>query len=156
MNNLKPFNLPEALAGKAVMLRDGRKAYVRHHETEVLVEEDMRLTGLLLDGIWMAWCESGHFYGPDKTNSHDIIGMYPETRIINGFEVPAPETEPLTYDTRYYVPLPADVEFYDVWHWTGSDFDLLLLERGLIFLSGKDAIATTQAMLGIDPYSETE
>ena len=74
---MKPFNLEEALAGKAVIMRFGHKAYVLHHKTESPV--DMRLNGLLSDGTQMSWCESGHYIAPDKTHSSDIIGMYPYT-----------------------------------------------------------------------------
>ena len=34
---LKPFDLQAALKGEAVMLRNGDKAYIRHHETEMPV-----------------------------------------------------------------------------------------------------------------------
>ena len=156
---LKPFNLQDALAGKAVRLRDGRKAYVRQHETEVRADGD-RLFGSLQDGSWMSWCESGEYYGTDygtgRISDYDIIGMYQETRIINGFEVPMPETEEPKYGTRYYLASLDKKLLYSYVIWDGRGRAKLWLERGLVFLSREDAIANAKAMLGIDPFGEEE
>lgn len=38
-NKLKPFDLQAALRGEPVMLRNGEMAYVRHHETELPVDD---------------------------------------------------------------------------------------------------------------------
>jgi hypothetical protein len=85
--------------------------------------------------------------------------MYPETRIINGFEVPAPETDPLDHDATYYTPNILRSCLYDSTAWDDEDdtgSDSRWLSRGLVFLRKEDAIATAKAMLGIDPYSEAE
>lgn len=156
MKNLKPFDLQAALSGKAVMLRNGDKAYVRYHETELTVEEDIRLAGFTADGSRRAWCENGDYYISDRLCDDDIIGMYPETRVINGFEVPAPETEELEYGTSYYLASLEGRHFLSRVTWDDHEMDRLWLKRGLAFLNKEDAIATAKAMLGIDPYSETE
>lgn len=166
MSNLKPFDLQAALSGKTVMLRDGRKAYVRHHETELPVAENMRLIGFSVTGCRAAWCEDGSYYTGCGISDSDIIGMYPETRVINGFEVPAPETKKPALDTKYYTPLLTNHCFAVGRNWEDDGFDNRSLQRGLVFLSVQDAIATAKAMLGIDPntkampdigpYSETE
>lgn len=150
MKNLKPFDIEEALAGKAVVLRDGRKAYVRHHETELDVTLNYKLLGYLEDGDQRSWCENGDYIYA-TINDADIIGMYHETRIINGFEVPAPETKKPALDTKYHTPLLTSNCFCCWASWEDDCFDNRALQRGLVFLSEEGAIATAKAMLGIDP-----
>lgn len=149
---MKPFNLQEALMGKAVTLRNGSKAYVRHHETELKVVNDWQLQGIKEDGDLIAWALDGSnsnekmWYGGDE-----IIGMYPETRMINGFEVSAPETVAPELGRRYYTVYPQGSKFFVETVWDGDEFDIHTLERDLLFLCKDDAISTTKAMLGIDP-----
>ena len=155
MSNLKPFSLPEALSGKAVMLRDGGKAYVRHHETELDVPDHNKLVGYC-DASWLVWREDGDYFKKGVRSKYDIIGMYPETRVINGFAVPAPQTEELEYGTPYYLASSEARHFHNCAIWDDHEMDKLWLERGLAFLNAEDAIATAKAMLGIDPNSKDE
>lgn len=155
MKNLKPFDLQAALSGKAVMLRDGRKAYVRHHETELAVNSTCAIFGYASEGTALAWCACGHYLEGRQTN-FDIIGMYPETRIINGFEVPAPESKEPEYGARYYLAAPDSIHFYGAYAWSRHELNNIWLKRGLVFLNEEDAVTNAKAMLGIDPYSETE
>lgn len=150
---LKPFDLRAALSGDPVMLRNGSKAYVRHHETEIPVDEDTRLSGFISDGTPIDWCESGRHAASiaKEPTAFDIIGMYPRTRTINGFEVPAPETERLEFGTHYYLASPVHREFYRGEIWNAKAMDGYWLERGLVFLNEEDAIANAKAMLGINP-----
>jgi hypothetical protein len=159
MKNLKPFDLQAALAGKAVMLRNGSKTHVRHHETDLPTEIDEELLGRLEDvGSWISWtwCADGKSRSNGSKSPYDIIGMYSETRIINGFEVPAPEKKAPKHNTTYYLASPDMRHFHSCESWDGNTVDKLWLERGLVFLTAEDAIATAKAMLGIDPYGETE
>lgn len=155
MKNLKPFNLKEALAGKAVMLRNGTKAYIRHHETEVDAYSRLTLLGITENGIIRAWRECGHIH-PATEDSMDIIGMYPETRVINGFEVPAPETAELDEGTDYCIASPANECLWSGETWSDHRIGKMWLSRGLVFLNKEDAIATAKAMLGIDPYIQED
>lgn len=150
---MKPFNLEDALAGKAVKLRDGTKAYVRHHETEHLTEIDEVLLGYREGVCSWSWCADGESRSTGGESPFDIIGMYPETRIINGFEVPAPEVQAPKYDSNYYAVSVNECELYTEYFWYGDIFDFRMLERGLVFLNKEDAIATAKAMLSIDPNS---
>ena len=103
----------------------------------------------------MLWSKDGLYDVDECENELDIIGMWPKTRIINGFEVPAPETEGLNERESYYTPVFNNNCFYREEKWAeGSLFDLRSLERGIVFLSAEDAIANAKAMLGIDPYGE--
>jgi hypothetical protein len=156
MKNLKPFNLKEALFGKAVMLRNGRKAYVRHHETELDVDKSHKILGYLVGGSYLAWCEDGVYYAMGADSDLDIIGMYPETRIINGFEVPEPEKKAPKYGTTYYLATRTMRHFHSSENWDGGSIDKLWLERGLVFLNKEDATANAKAVLGIDPNNEDE
>lgn len=152
--NLKPFDLESALNGEPVMLRDGSKAYVRHHETELRVPVGEELTGYVEGiGTW-AWREDGASRFDDCESEYDIIGMWPKTRIINGFEVPAPVREELEVGDMYFTPSIGFEGFHDVWEWGNTKLHKLYLERGLIFLKKEDAIANAKAMLGIGPYEE--
>lgn len=155
MRSLKPFNLKEALSGKTVMLRSGRKAYVRHHETDKPVRADNAVWGVLDDGRVMTWAIQGcHVVG--STSQNDIVGMYTETLIINGFEVPAPEINEPKHGDDYYLAETTGADLYRCETWTGHRIDKLWLKRGLVFLNLKDAVATAKAMMGIDPNSEDE
>lgn len=138
------------------MLRNGNKAYVRHHETELGVDEIFKLLGYAADGEQLSWCDGGNYYTSGGARERDIIGMYPETRIINGFEVPVPETEAPEYDASYYLAAPTRRFFHGREDWVGDTMDKIWLKRGLVFLSEKDAIANAKAMLGVDPHSEDE
>lgn len=73
--------------------------------------------------------------------------------MVNGFEVPAPETEEPAYGCKYFTPdILCDVLLYDVNRWDGHSYDMRMLEHGLVFLNSDDAVANAKAMLGIDPY----
>lgn len=151
---MKPFDLQAALSGEAVMLRNGSKAFVRHHETELWVTDGFKLLGYAESGQHLSWSEDGNYYGSHPFSScDDIIGMYPGTRVINGFEVPAPETEPLELGSKYYIVSLTQTHFYSWMHWDGVTMEHHWLSRGLVFLNKEDAIATAKAMLGIDPHN---
>lgn len=154
--NLKPFDLQAALKGEPVMLRSGEKAYIRHHETELLVENGYQITGFIMregvESVLESWDTRGRFYGREQDDENDIIGMYPKTRIINGFEVPAPETIAPKIGDVYYIPRICSDYFVENRIWAECSFDLCALKRGLVFLTKEDAIANSKAMLGIDPY----
>lgn len=154
--NLKPFDLEAALKGEPVMLRNGQKAFVRHHETELSTKIDQILLGYIEEYSLWAWCEDGASSGHGCESPHDIIGMYPETRIINGFEVPVPVREEPRIGGCYFKTDIYAEEFYDEDRWSGCSYDLLELNRGLVFLTKEDAIANAKAMLGINPYEESE
>lgn len=153
MKNLKLLDLQAALAGKAVMLRNGEKAYVRHHETGLDVG-DCSLLGYTASGDTLSWRADGRSDPTYREPGYDIIGMYLGTRNINGFEVPAPETSPLIQGTYFYIASPTADQLYVKDIWSGQHMDRVRLERGLVFLSKEDAIVTAGAMLGIDPHNE--
>lgn len=153
--NLKPFDLQLALKGEPVMLRSGEKAYIRHHETELLVENGWQLIGFIVregvESVFESWDTRGRFYGKEQDDENNIIGMWPKMRIINGFEVPAPETKVLKNYADFYIVAPTASCLYNTATWTGLSTQIIWLMRGLIFLKKEDAIANAKAMLGIEP-----
>lgn len=157
--NIKPFDLQAALKGEPVMLRNGQKAFVRHHETEQPTGSCWELWGIgnRKDGstMFLQWSTGGRYDMDYAVSDLDIIGMYQKTHIVNGFEVPAPETEEPDDYTKYYAPNLFVDEMHSglIWH-RNSEWDNRLIRRGLLFLNKEDAIANTKAMLGINPYGE--
>ena len=93
--NIKPFDLKDALAGEPVILRDGKKAFVRHHETSAKFDETHKLWGFVEGGEnnidFYRWSLQGKYVAPNVEDNKDIVGMYPKTRMLNRFEVPMPE-----------------------------------------------------------------
>ena len=82
--------------------------------------------------------------------------LAPRTRTVNGFDVPLPETEPLSdLQIYHYVELSVK-EYYGRRVWCNDCFDQTRLERGLVFLTPESAEANGKALLGVDPYAEAE
>jgi hypothetical protein len=158
--NLKHFDIKAALNGEPVMLRNGQKAFVRHHETELRVGSCWEIWGIeeRVDGstAFLQWSVSGVYDMDGVISDLDIIGMYPTSklRIINGFEVPAPETTEPDYGTAYFTPSLAYITMAVYQEWRNDDFDTRALKRGIVFLNEEDAIANAKAMLGINPRDE--
>lgn len=75
---MSKFDLERALAGEPVILRNGLKAYVRHHETEL---ETAPLLGFFVRdgslGIGL-WAECGANYWRIGESAYDIVGMWVE------------------------------------------------------------------------------
>lgn len=147
-SNLIPFNLEAALAGEPVVTRDRLEDV-----TQLTTFETSR--GVILVGVMagnvQTWTKNGEFHESGKISDYDLF-MKPKTRVINGFDVPAPESEPLDEGGKYYVVDVNSRLFCEKYTWSGSTVDTLWLKRGLVFLAKKDAIANAKAMVGINPY----
>ena len=72
-------------------------------------------------------------------------------RIVNGFSVPAPETEAPSEGRLVFIANPAYEGWYIYTQWYATSSDRLQLARGLIFLNREDAIANAKAMCFINP-----
>jgi hypothetical protein len=77
--------------------------------------------------------------------------IVPPTRIVNGFEVPVPESEALPSGRQYWTANPGYSSFCQEFIWRSGANDSRNLERGLVHLSEAAAIANAKAMIGIDP-----
>lgn len=71
----------------------------------------------------------------------------PRTILVNGVEVPAPETVAPAYGSGYYTPHVTREQGYSKDTWDGASFDLHVLEQGIVYLNKEDAIARSKAML---------
>lgn len=80
----------------------------------------------------------------------------PQTRIINGFTVPAPETKALPSGVCYFTVNVFDDTWFDDMTWDNTDVEFKWLARGLVFLDKNAAIANAKAMCGIDPSKGEE
>lgn len=78
------FDLQKALRGEPVVLRDGRKAYIRHHETQV--KTNYPLIGYVADGktegYVMSWTEDGRCFWDQEESVSNIVGMWSEPLVF--------------------------------------------------------------------------
>lgn len=79
----------------------------------------------------------------------------PRTHTLNGYDVPAPETEAPAMDAEYWFIAPwADKGVYcDKWNGCGGCKNTL---RNGLWLSKEDAVANAKAFRGEDPYDDSE
>lgn len=146
---LIPFDLEKALAGEPVITRDGREV------TQVtLFECESRYpVYAVVDGAICSFTKTGSDYDNGQSSQYDLF-MKPKTRVINGFEVPAPESESLEKGGEYYAVDVNSQFFCEKYIWRGGMVDKEWLKRGIVFLAKEDAIANAKAMLGINPHKE--
>jgi len=74
----------------------------------------------------------------------------PEVILINGIEVPKPESIAPAEDTKYYYPVvgyTGGCEAYNESLWTNYDVDIATLNLGLVHLTKEAAIQHAQALL---------
>lgn len=146
--NTTPFNLEKALTGEPVVTRDGKEVT---QLTLFTVDSVYNLAGVV-DGVLLRYTSEGE-YLRDEFHELDLL-MKAKTRAVNGFEVPAPVTNPgnMEHGDTYYVAESSST----VWHvetfWTNDKLDKELMNRNLVFMNKEDAIANAKAMVGVNPY----
>jgi hypothetical protein len=92
----------------------------------------------------------------DVVDHHDWFKLAPRTHMVNGFEVPAPDTvKPQKY-TAIFNGDPSMKGWCIETAWHGTEIDLRMLERGNVFLTREAAIANAKAEKGINPYAEAD
>ena len=69
--------------------------------------------------------------------------------VVNGKTFYA-ENYKLGYSKEYFVPDVIIKELFQAVYWTGSEFDIRALNRGIVFLNKEDAIGYAKAVLGLD------
>ncbi|MEN6304100.1 MAG: hypothetical protein ABFD96_15320 [Armatimonadia bacterium] len=104
------------------------------------------------DHVTLRWVDCGDG-GPAWAEQYQYRRKPKEilTRVINGFTVPAGETQPLHRGKPYIAPMIHDAAFSEEILWDDDNFDTRLLERGLVLLTEEHAVAVAKAMCGIDP-----
>src|SRR5699024_8688508 len=76
-----------------------------------------------------------------------------KTHVVNGYELTAPETEPLAHGQEYYVADPNANALHSERKWEDwSDFHRCFLERNLVFLTAQDVEETAMAMRHLDAH----
>ena len=87
------FDIEKALAGEPVMLRNGDKAFVRHHETEL--DALYPLSGYCEGAekyVSATWTEDGHAYSnPGMESDGDIVSMWIEPAVFNHWDALNPK-----------------------------------------------------------------
>jgi len=80
--------------------------------------------------------------------------LKPKTRMLNGFEVPAPEDDSIGLGQIYYCPSVTGYDKFIDCVWSNDESDFIALARGIVFLTERDAVAAANAMLGIGPRTQ--
>lgn len=153
----EPFNLERALAGEPVVLRDDSKAFVRHFEKDLCVESHQQLVGYLESGgrgrSLLTWDKEGFYFGSDSKVDQDIIGMYPQYKLIHGVKVPVFQDWEPQKGCFYLTPNPTSRDYYSRALWDGCNVDRTRKDRGLVYphsdAGDQAAILHAKAMLGI-------
>ncbi|WP_458118753.1 pyruvate kinase [Mannheimia haemolytica] len=149
---MKPFNLEEALAGKPVRLRDGRKAHVKYEIHEKYSGGSLYLisgyivnkTGKKAEAV--SWTKRGKFY--DLANcfdNYDILGMWEEPKQPRiKVDLPAPLKEPR--EGMFYI------EFGTIYQSKWKENEMIdneqeaILTRGGYYATAEDAQEWLNAM----------
>ena len=76
-----------------------------------------------------------------------VYRIAPRTIMVNGVEVPAPETAYPEDGVDFYVPDLAEADLFSEGNWDEAEWDLNALNRGLVYLDKESAIARAKAML---------
>lgn len=76
--------------------------------------------------------------------------LKPRTITVNGREIVAGESEAPKLQSEYFLPHVSKGNRYAAEIWDASEFDLRVLNDGLVHLTKENAIAHAKAMLGID------
>lgn len=75
----------------------------------------------------------------------------PRTHTLNGYDVPAPETDTPEYEAEYWILNALGDDGVLEYLWVSGSDDKNALRNGL-WLSKEDAIANAKALLGENPY----
>lgn len=104
------------------------------------------------------WCAGLNFKLGGGPNWEDVIdnpewfSLKPKTRMVNGFEVPAPMSKKPANGQTYFSTYFENESYVGDYSWANDDVDNLLFKRNICFSEPEAAAANAKAMLGIDPY----
>ena len=71
--------------------------------------------------------------------------------MVNGFEVPKPESVAPKAGTEYFVPSFTELNYSCILEWIDDYTDYLLLSRGLVHLNEDSGSKHGKSLLGINP-----
>lgn len=101
------------------------------------------------------WVDFGEDFGELKVASlHRFVDydaykfkLAPRSITVDGVKVPAPESVAPEVDATYIVPECTAADLWVGYRWTNHPLNHDHLQRGLVYLNKKDAIARAKAML---------
>ena len=73
--------------------------------------------------------------------------LAPRTILVNGVEVPAPETEAPKHEQRYFISDPTCEDGVSEFAWVNDRTDNRCLRLGIVYLDQESAMARAKAML---------
>lgn len=148
--NTTPFNLEKALTGEPVMTRDGKEVT---QLTLFTVDSVYNLAGVV-DGVLLRYTTEGVYIVNQVTDLDLFMKVEVKTHKVNGFEVPAPVTNPedMKVGVTYYGADNTDLDWHFGTTWANDAKDKAWIARKLVFMSKEDAIANAKAMVGVNPY----
>ena len=150
----EPFDLERALSGEPVMTRNKKEI---SHVMKTRFSRKYPIIAVDVDGKVYSYTKQGKYYANGHSSMFDLV-MKPQTRVVNGFEVPAPVTNPdnMVIGDTYYRADSSHRSWFFRNTWAGDGTDKMWLERGLVFLRKEPAIVNAKAMVGIGPYGDTD
>lgn len=158
---MKKFNLNEALDGKPVQLRDGRKAFVKAILEQSRWLKHYTVLGYARNGNneeFLHWDTNGNCM-PDDISDDDIVGMWEDPkRFINGIEVPKSLTMKTCANGEKYwfVDLQSSELVTQKAYSIFNTESLNLVDRGLAFRRKQDAKAMAKALLNYNEEFKNE
>ncbi|AWB52375.1 pyruvate kinase [Pasteurella multocida] len=142
---MKKFDLEKALAGEPVVLRNGKKAFVKF-VLENPVCEECAMIGYVIDDrgrdSLIGWYKNG-LYASCGGDGLDIIGMYEEPRPTVTLTLPAPIKTAHHNQEVFKRGNSTIIRFYFD---ANRDKHRKMLESGSLFYSEEDAQAWLDAM----------
>lgn len=101
-----------------------------------------------IDGEWTDALFSPNLLLDTKHVVHTTeYRIKPKTILVNGIEVPAPETKELNSGTTFYIPCIYNTGTPFQLSWHGGMQECEYLKMGIIYINKEDAIARAKAML---------
>lgn len=127
------------------------KAQVFQHMADNMRECKSPVDGLRVgDGsTWAPMSQGYSIAGLMLSESH--FALEPRTHTLNGYDVPAPETDAPEYETEYWILNALGDDGVLEYLWASGSDDQNALRNGL-WLSKEDAIANAKALRGENPY----
>ena len=130
------------------------KAQVFQHMADNVRVGKSPVDGLQIEGVSRIgeWSNINKDISIDRLYKLDgEFRIAPRTHTLNGYDVPAPETEAPESGAVYYGLHVLGDDGVEDYEWEGDKHDKNALRHGL-WLSKEDAIANAKAMRGEDPY----
>lgn len=143
IENTTPFNLTDAIAGCPIVTRSGEPATFIAYVPEATFDNQRVL--FLINGQIRS-CNVNGTFSVNVESAIDLF-MLTKTSEVNGFSYPVALTEPPSFNTIVYITDISSSDFcFDI-VWTGEEYDVDVLNRGIVHLTQDNAVAHAQAII---------